>query len=730
MKQWMHSWAARGMATLVGLVLCVTALAQSVVSTPQVRAELWVHAPHGLVSGQSAWLGLSLQHQPEWHTYWKNPGDSGLPTQLEWALPPGLTTGPVAWPLPRKLPVADMTNYGFEGQALLVVPLTVGPQFNAGASSVDVQLKASWLVCRQECIPQEAQLRTTLAPRSSQAAHAQAFEAVLKAQPQTLKSQDMQAEVSANGLRLRMAGWPAAWQGRTLELFPELNEVVESAAERHPLARQSWQGNVWTAELPLSAMRSTEPRRLSFLLVAQMDRERQGLRAQWDITGRWPALAPLPASLPNLSAGPTSVTTVPPTGATPQPGQRFQDSGTDLTWWSALLGAFLGGLILNLMPCVLPVLAIKALHLARADTPARLKRLEGWGYAAGVLTSMLALGGALLALKAGGQQLGWGFQLQSPWVVSALALLFTLIALNLWGQLSIERILPDRLIGLTSRHHGWNAFLTGALAVAVATPCTAPFMGASIGLALSLSGWQGLGVFMALGAGLALPLLLIMEWPALARWLPRPGPWMLSLRQALGFPMLATVVWLLWVLAQQAGIDASSALLALLLLLATGLWALQRPSRTARALATLLLWLWLAAATWTLTNLLPSEPVSTAARTDATWQSWSETRVQQHLQAGQPVFVDYTAAWCITCQVNKRTTLAQAKVQEAFTRHRVVLMQADWTRQDPAISASLASFGRSGVPVYVLHRPGRDALLLPELLTPGVVLDALSTLQP
>lgn len=730
MKQWMHSWAARGMATLVGLVLCVTALAQSVVSTPQVRAELWVHAPHGLVAGQSAWLGLSLQHQPEWHTYWKNPGDSGLPTQLEWALPPGLTTGPVAWPLPRKLPVADMTNYGFEGQALLVVPLTVGPQFNAGASSVDLQLKASWLVCRQECIPQEAQLRTTLAPRSSQAAHAQAFEAVLKAQPQTLKSQDMQAEVSANGLRLRMAGWPAAWQGRTLELFPELNEVVESAAERHPLARQSWQGNVWTAELPLSAMRSTEPRRLSFLLVAQMDRERQGLRAQWDITGRWPALAPLPASLPNPSAGPSSVTTAPPTGAPPQPGQRFQESGADLTWWSALLGAFLGGLILNLMPCVLPVLAIKALHLARADTPARLKRLEGWGYAAGVLTSMLALGGALLALKAGGQQLGWGFQLQSPWVVSALALLFTLIALNLWGQLSIERILPDRLIGLTSRHHGWNAFLTGALAVAVATPCTAPFMGASIGLALSLSGWQGLGVFMALGAGLALPLLLIMEWPALARWLPRPGPWMLSLRQALGFPMLATVVWLLWVLAQQAGIDASSALLALLLLLATGLWALQRPSRTARALATLLLLLWLAAATWTLTNLLPSEPVSTATRTDATWQSWSETRVQQHLQAGQPVFVDYTAAWCITCQVNKRTTLAQAKVQEAFTRHRVVLMQADWTRQDPAISASLASFGRSGVPVYVLHRPGRDALLLPELLTPGVVLDALNTLQP
>jgi thiol:disulfide interchange protein DsbD len=694
---------------------------------------LWVHAPNGLVAGQSAWLGLSLQHQPEWHTYWKNAGDSGLPTQLEWTLPTGLTAGPVLWPLPRKLSVADLTNYGFEGQALLAVPLTVAPSLNPGTSTVEVKLKASWLVCRQECIPQEGQFRLTVPTRSSQAAHAPAFDALLQAQPRALPSKDLKAEISADGLRLRVGGWPAGWQGRPIELFPELNEVIESGAERHPQARQTWQDNVWTAEFPLNAMRSTEPRRFPALLVTSLGSERQGLRVEWTVTGRWPAQTPLPtyapaSTVPNTPTDKPAAVSAPESSPTP-PGP-FEDRGTDLSWWSALLGAFLGGLILNLMPCVLPVLAIKALHLARADTPARVRRIEGWGYASGVLTSMLALGGSLLVLKAGGQQLGWGFQLQSPLVVSGLALLFTLIALNLWGQFTIERILPASLSGLTSRHLGLDAFLAGVLAVAVATPCTAPFMGASIGLALGLPGWQGLGVFAALGAGLALPLLLIIEWPALAQCLPRPGPWMLSLRQALGFPMLGTVVWLLWVLGQQAGADATSALLGLLVLMAMALWALQRPSRGARVIAMLLLLLWLAAASWTASNLLHTSATPAAQRPDSTWQAWSEAGVREHLQAGRPVFVDYTAAWCITCQVNKRTTLSQASVQAAFVQRRVALMQADWTRQDPAISASLARFGRSGVPVYVLHRPGLDPILLPELLTPGAVLDALSTLQP
>ena len=730
----MHSWLAHGLFLLVGVMLTGSSCAQSVVNTPQVRAELWVHAPQGLAAGSPVWLGLSLQHQPGWHTYWKNAGDSGLPTQLDWELPAGVTPGPVAWPLPTKLSVADLTNYGFEGKTLLGVPLTLAPTFNSPAGTLEIKLKASWLVCRQECIPQEGLFRHSVPVRSSQAAHAAAFDALLQSQPQPLRNAALKAEIGTNTLRLRISGWPETWQGNAIELFPELNEVVESAAERHAHSRQSWQGGVWTAELPLSAMRSTEPRKFPLLLVATVGGTRQGLQAELPVSGQWPAQPPLATPAP-LAASPaaqfptdgTTTTNSPSSLLNPQP---LDDRGTDLTWWGALLGAFLGGLILNLMPCVLPVLAIKALHLARPDTPAWVRRQEGWGYGAGVVLSMLALGSTVMALKAGGQQLGWGFQLQSPLVVSGLALLFTLIALNLWGLFSLDRLMPTSLGHLGSRHRWWDAFLAGVLAVAVATPCTAPFMGASIGLALGLPGWQGLSIFAALGAGLALPLLLIVHLPGLAHRLPRPGPWMITVRQALGFPMLGTVVWLLWVLGLQVGVETSSALLGLLLLLATALWALQRPSRLAQTTAVVLMLVWGVLTGWTTARLLEPTPATVASTPSSGWQAWSAARVRESVQAGQPVFVDYTAAWCITCQVNKRTTLQQASVQEAFAHHRVLLLQADWTRQDPAISASLAELGRSGVPVYVLHRPGQTPLVLPELLSPGSVLEALSTLKP
>lgn len=734
MNHRMASWTARALSLVAGVLLAGASCAQSVVNTPQVRAELWVHAPQGVAAGSPVWLGLSLQHQPGWHTYWKNAGDSGLPTQLDWELPAGVTPGPVAWPLPTKLSVADLTNYGFEGKTLLGVPLTLAPTFNSPTGTLEIKLKASWLVCRQECIPQEGLFRQSVPLRSSQSAHAAAFDALLQSQPQPLRNAALKAEIGTNTLRLRISGWPETWQGKAIELFPELNEVVESAAERHARSRQSWQDGVWTAELPLSAMRSTEPRKFPLLLVATVGGTRQGLQAELPVSGQWPAQAPLATPAP-LAASPlaqfptdgSSTATLPRSLPSPQ---SLDDRSTDLTWWGALLGAFLGGLILNLMPCVLPVLAIKALHLARPDTPAHVRRQEGWGYAAGVMLSMLALGGTVMALKAGGQQLGWGFQLQSPLMVSGLALLFTLIALNLWGLFSLDRLMPSSLGHLGSRHRGWDAFLAGVLAVAVASPCTAPFMGASIGLALGLPGWQGLSIFAALGAGLALPLLLIIHLPGLAHRLPRPGPWMITMRQALGFPMLGTVVWLLWVLGLQVGVETSSALLGLLLLLATALWALQRPSRLAHATAVVLMLVWGVLTGWTTVRLLEPAPAAIASAPSSGWQAWSAARVRESVQAGQPVFVDYTAAWCITCQVNKRTTLQQASVQEAFAHHRVLLLQADWTRQDPAISASLAELGRSGVPVYVLHRPGQTPLVLPELLSPGTVLEALSTLKP
>jgi thiol:disulfide interchange protein DsbD len=389
----------------------------------------------------------------------------------------------------------------------------------------------------------------------------------------------------------------------------------------------------------------------------------------------------------------------------------------------AILGALLGGFLLNLMPCVFPVLAIKVIGFAQADTSQAQHRAAGMAYTVGVVLSFMLLGGLMLGLRAAGEQLGWGFQLQSPPVVAGLALLFTLLGLNLAGVFEFGQMLPSRLATLQSRHPTVNAGLSGVLAVAVASPCTAPFMGASLGLAIALPVWQALMVFAAMGVGMAVPYLAASWWPGIARALPRPGAWMQTFRQAMAFPMFTTVIWLLWVLGQQTGIDGASSLLALLLTVAWLVWALGLSGRTrwvlsGLALATLL-WLgssWLPLAL----REAPAEPPASTQAAPSTlsttiWQPWSEAALQTQLAAGRPVFVDFTAAWCVTCQYNKKTTLADAQVLADFAARQVVLMRADWTRRDPAITQALTALGRSGVPVYALYAPGRAPVLLSEL---------------
>jgi thiol:disulfide interchange protein DsbD len=343
----------------------------------------------------------------------------------------------------------------------------------------------------------------------------------------------------------------------------------------------------------------------------------------------------------------------------------------------------------------------------------------------------------MLALRAAGEQLGWGFQLQSPPVVAGLALLFTLLGLNLAGVFEFGQMLPSSLATLQSRHPTVNAGLSGVLAVAVASPCTAPFMGASLGLAIALPVWQALLVFAAMGVGMAFPYLAASWWPGIARALPRPGAWMATFRQAMAFPMFATVIWLLWVLGQQTGIDGASSLLALLLTVAWLVWALGLSGRTRWVLSGLalaaLLWLgssWLPLAL----REAPAEPLASASLTTpgtlstGSWQPWSEAAVQAQLAAGRPVFVDFTAAWCVTCQFNKKSTLADARVLADFAARQVVLMRADWTRRDPAITQALTALGRSGVPVYALYAPGRAPVLLSELLSVAEVQTALKSL--
>ncbi|MDB5897094.1 MAG: thiol:disulfide reductase (thiol:disulfide interchange protein)-like protein, partial [Ramlibacter sp.] len=667
---------------------------KSVVTTERVRAELLAHAPEGLEAGKPVWVGLQLAHQPEWHTYWKNPGDSGLPTQLAWTLPAGIEAGEIAWPLPKKIPIGTLANYGYEGTVLLPVPLTVTPAFKPSLfGDADIKLKATWLVCKKECIPEEGTFTLKLAARSTTAGNAALFQQAWNAQPQALKA-PAQVRVEGDALQVSVSGLPAGARGKTLSFFPEAGEVIENAGAW----KQSWSGDQWTATVPLSPQRSQSPSTFPFVLAAAD----QGWRVEAPVTGTWPQTVAPAAVSPALEAAlrENAAGTAPPS------------SGLI----AALLGALLGGLILNLMPCVFPVLAIKVVDFTRHADDKRRNRISGIAYTAGVVASFAALGAAMLALRAAGEQLGWGFQLQSPAVVAALAVLFTLIALNLAGMFEFGAMLPSSVASLEARHPVANAFLTGVLAVAIASPCTAPFMGASLGLAISLPPGQAMAIFVALGLGMALPYLAASWVPAIGRQLPRPGAWMQTFRRLMAFPMFATVAWLVWVLGQQSGIDGAGALLALLVALSMVAWSLTLRGRTRIALASLALagLVFVAWSTGGAITRAPAAPVAAAA--DGRWQTWSAERAQQLVSAGQPVFVDFTAAWCVTCQYNKKTTLSRADVLADFASQNFALLRADWTRRDPAITAALARLGRNGVPVYVVYRPGRSPVVLSEII--------------
>ena len=712
-----------------------------VVRTDQVQAKLLAHAPQGVPAGQApdaaagqpVWVGLQITHAPEWHTYWKNAGDSGMPTELQWTLPPGVMAGDIAWPLPKKIPIGHLANYGYEGTVLLPVPLIITPEYKPGvlADALDVKLKATWLVCRKECIPQDGEFALKIPLRSSTALNGAAFDAALKSQPADVAGAH-QVALKDDGKRLavRVAGLPADVRGQPLELFPESPGVVVTAATPakpgEPVGARSWSqhwdGDVWTADVPVSPERADSPEKMTLVLVAG----ERGWRAEAPVAGAWPALA-LPAGVSpaleaalkaNANAGANAP---PPAAPTAVPASTF-------VW--ALLGALIGGLVLNLMPCVFPVLAIKVLGFTQHADDRRAHRTSGLAYTAGVVLSFLALGALMLALRAAGQQLGWGFQLQSPAVVAALTVLFTVIGLNLAGVFEFGSFLPSRLATLEARNPVANSFLTGMLAVAVASPCTAPFMGASLGLAVGLPALQALLIFAAIGLGMALPYLAASWWPAVARLLPKPGAWMDTFKKFMAFPMFGTAVWLLWVLGQQTGIDGAGALLALLVVLALVLWALGLTGRTRIVLASFSIAAGALLASAIGPNVIKMAEAATpvAETPGARWQPWSAERVQTALGAGQPVFVDFTAAWCVTCQYNKKTTLASAEVLSAMDAAKVQTFRADWTRRDAAITAELQKLGRNGVPVYVLQAPGQAPVVFSEILSVTEVKDALGRL--
>ncbi len=687
---------------------------KSVVTSPQVRAELLAHAPDGADPGKTVWVGLQLTHQPDWHTYWKNSGDSGLPTSLQWTLPAGVSAGEIAWPLPKKIPIGNLANYGFDGTVLLPVPLTITPAFKPSVLNPDleIKLKASWLVCRRECIPEEGEFVVHLPVRGSTALNGAAFDTSFKAQPHALNG-NSQVELAGKLLKVSVTGLPATLQGKSLEFFPETPEIIETAAKW----TQSWQGNVWTASVPVSPDRSQSPTLMPLVLVGEIEGQRQGFSSPAKVQGTWVKVAAAPSVSPELTAA-LQANTLSTQSSPP----------SNIGLWAALVGALLGGLLLNLMPCVFPVLAIKVMSFTQHADDRRGHRISGVAYSAGVVLSFVALGALMLALRSAGESLGWGFQLQAPAVVAALAVLFTVMGLNLAGLFEFGNVLPSNVATLQSRNIALNAFLSGVLAVAIASPCTAPFMGASLGLALGLPALQALLIFAAIGVGMALPYLAASLIPAVAKLLPRPGAWMNTFRRAMAFPMFATVVWLVWVLGQQTGIDGASALLALLVALSLVIWSLTLTGRARWSIATISI-----AISAILTGaigqnvLKMADTTSTASATDR-WQPWAPGRVEQELANGAPVFVDFTAAWCVTCQYNKKTTLVDKDVLADLDAKKVIQFRADWTRRDPAITTALGQLGRNGVPVYVLYKTGRAPVVLSEILSVDEVRAALATL--
>lgn len=589
------------------------------------KASLMVDAP-SVKTGEAVTAAVTFSLPPHWHIYWQNPGDSGIPTTFNWTLPEGLKAGEIAWPAPERFDTEGLINYGYSNEVTLLVPLSASTDGIKG----EVKLKANWLVCKEICIPESAELSAPLAANATVAA----LEATTRAklpQPFTGSATYAVNKDSAHLTLTQAADWGSLSQVR-------FSPVEDGIVANNPAPSMKVDGK----NLTLTFSRGTaEP---ATQLHGVLHYHTGDKDIALDVTA---AMGDAPAA---------TASTLPPEAS--------------LTFGLTLLFAFLGGLILNVMPCVLPILALKALSLSKkAAASRRNAALQGISFTTGVIVSFVIIAGLMLALKATGAAIGWGFQLQNPYFVGFLALIMALVSANLFGLFELPVLFGARATGVDDSKLS-GSFFTGVLAVLVATPCSAPFMATAIGVTLSLPTIQALLVFVALGFGMAAPFLLISLWPAARRLLPKPGAWMHRFKQFLALPMLATALWLLWVLVQLV------------------------------------------------------QPAS--AEMMERHEAYSATRLAQLRAEGTPVLVDATADWCLTCKLNERVAIKPQSMQEFFREKNVTLMIADWTNNDPAITEYLASFGRNGVPLYVFYPAGGEPKVLPQLLTPSMVREAIA----
>jgi thiol:disulfide interchange protein len=680
-----------------------------VVPGEHVAAQL-VAQREAATPGENLWVALRLDHLEHWHTYWKNPGDAGKPTEISWQLPEGVTAGAIVWPLPERFDLpADLVDFGYTGEVFLLTQLQIPSLLDA--PEITISASAQWLECDDICIPGGADVVMTIpisvVPGNPDSRWQAGFQTTLDGQASTAVTLDAMFTMTADGIDLLVQATDPIFQDASRVTFiPDAHRVFDYNAEQVITTQLS--------SLQLSqkahprALRQPPERVGGILLV-----ETSGNTRVYEVNG-----APSEVNAAVLDGS---------SGGTVMPAEQ---SGMPLA--TVFLFALVGGLILNLMPCVFPVLSLKAMSLAsNAKAPIREQRLHGIAYAAGVILSFLVLAAVLLTLQAGGALIGWGFQLQSPWFVAALVYLFFLMGLSMSGVMEIGTGIMGLGSGLSEKEGYTGSFFTGVLASVVASPCTAPFMGAALGFAFTQPMPVALTVFVSLGFGMSLPFLLFSFIPALTRLLPRPGSWMLTFRQFLAFPLYGTAVWLLWVLGRQAGVDAMAIVTGSCVLVAVAAWLYQRQSQSSwRYLEVGVILACIAGVFSVLGSpMLQTRQGATApVEVGENVEVYSDARLAELRAGGKPVFVNMTASWCITCLVNERVALSSETVIQALSDKNVTYLKGDWTNNDPAITEVLKRFETSGVPLYLMYPadPSKPAEVLPQLLTEGIIIDALA----
>jgi thiol:disulfide interchange protein len=645
--------------------------------------------------GKPFQIGVLLEPKPGWHTYWENPGDAGLATELSWKLPDGFAAGTIDWPTPTRIEEGPLAVYGYEKSVFL--PVTITPPANLPATNYDIRVTANWLVCNNICIPETVDLSLTLpVGEDAPSADAQLFAehdarkplAINEILSYAVNDAKITLKVPKNSLKVHESSITGA------TFFPRESNAIRYAAEQ----KFSVEGDSVT--LTLDRVEAAPPPTLSGLLALTVDGEEKLFDVAFKNTA---------------ASGVAQDTSVMPVASS----ELAQNGNFFVTLFLALLG----GLILNLMPCVLPVLSLKALAIVKKSGGEKSAvRKQGIAYTLGIMVSFALLAGVLLALKNAGEAVGWGFQMQSPAFVGFLIYLLFLVGLSLSGFFHLPVLLGNVGGDIVSESSARGSFFTGVLAAAVATPCTAPFMAPAVGAALTLPAWQAMLIFESLAFGLALPFLLISFFPATLKFLPRPGAWMETFKKILALPMYASVLWLLWVLMQQAGMHGVVVAVVGMAALALAIGLKKRMAAWIIVAAVLAISLPVLSSLEAMGMKMP--PASMSEGVDIV--PYSKAKLDELRAAGKPVFIDATAAWCITCQVNAHVAIHTARTMQAFKEHGITLMIADWTRQNEEITQFLASFGYQGVPLYVFYPAKGEPKILPQLLTEETVMEALN----